>query len=115
MTIADDEFEEFSLDDDPEKIDMCIVCVDAEFPTATREVRQQILSYADGNMGAATLLARLCRVECCIAASEVTALVGWPLVPTDLRQEEGWQLYLRLKSGYLPGPREEEAGEKKEQ
>ncbi len=104
--------EELSIHDmtaEPSRFGICESLVDEEFPQATPEVRAAILEYAEGNLGCARLLAQACK-DRCATAYNVAEVVGWSLPPHERgtgdevtapgRQEAGWQLYLRLKSGY---------------
>jgi hypothetical protein len=89
----------YDLDEDSERFAMAERNVNAEFPNAPDAVKKTILAYADGNMGCAKLLARACAGRCW-TPENVAEVVGWTLSPVELRHEQGWQLYLRLKSKY---------------
>ncbi len=84
----------FNLDESPDRFSLVLAIIGQEIADCPVEVRAAVASYANGNPGAARLIARRCKAF--TTKAEVEELVGWPL--SGERREQGHEIYDRFKA-----------------
>jgi hypothetical protein len=84
----------FDLDKSPDRFSLVEIIIDQEMAEAPQEVKTLIATYAQGNPGAARLIARGCKGMTDTAS--VVAFIGWDAASG--LQEAGHDIYDRLKS-----------------
>jgi hypothetical protein len=83
----------FNLDESPDRFGVVNTFIEQEIAGQPAEVKAAVATYANGNPGAARLIARRCKTF--TTKAEVEELIGWPL--SGERKEQGHEIYDRLK------------------
>lgn len=87
------DFTVFNLSESPDRFRVVLKIIEQEIANRPAEVKAAVATYADGNPGAARLIARRCKTF--TTKAEVEELIGWPL--SGERKEQGHELYARFK------------------
>lgn len=89
-----DFFSVVNLDQADDRFSIASLIIEQEIAEYPEDVKEGVRRYADGNLGAARLIARLVKTQLCQTIEDVATAVGWSL--KDGRKEQGYEIYERL-------------------